>query len=192
MRTPLRVVLGAVVLAPLFAPVAAAQSSPDYGRNGFYLALAGLYAFEDFGDDVPRLTPPFSVDDGLGVTGRFGWRFTRWSAVELSGEYASFDAKEAGGTLSSDFDTVAALATLKGILPLGRVEPYALFGMGAQVLAITDASNNYDFAWRGGLGVQVHATEHLSAFLEGSYLGGTGNVSNLSYGGFYWGLQWRF
>lgn len=191
MRSPLRVLFG-LVLAPFFAPTAAAQADPDYARNGIYVAFAGLYAFEDFGGNVPRLTPPYSVDDGLGMTGRLGWRLTRWSAVEVSGEYASFDAKGGGGMFSSDFNTVAAFATLKGILPLGRVEPYALFGVGAEVLAIADASNNYDFAWRGGLGVQVHATEHLSALLEGSYQGGTGDVSNLSYGGFYWGLQWRF
>ena len=192
MHTPTWVLVAPIVLTPLLAPVAAAQSNPDYGRNGFYVALAGLYAFEDFGGDIPRLTPPFSVDDGLGMTGRIGWRFTRWTAVELSGEYASFDAEEGGGTFSSDFNTVAGVAHLKGILPLGRVEPYALFGVGALTLAVTDISNNSGFAWRGGLGVQVHATRHLAAFLEGSYLGTTGDVSNLPYGGFVWGLQWRF
>ena len=72
------------------------------------------------------------------------------------------------------------------------MEPYALFGIGGVVLAEDEGDSASNFAWRGGLGVQLHVNEHLSALLEGSYLGGTGNTSDPAYGAFVWGLQWRF
>ena len=188
MRRPLRVLTPTLVLLPLLAPVAAAQSDPapdpEPGRNGPYLALAGLFAFDDFSNDPSGgLFAPKNADTAVGFTARGGWRFMRWAAAEISYEYVPF---------GDGFVPMAGMVHLKGILPLGRFEPYAIAGVGGVVYTETDQNNISGFAWRAGLGAQYHVARHLSAFLEGSYLGTTGDVENLPYGQFVWGLQVRF
>lgn len=188
MRSTLRVLVRMLFLLPPLASIAAAQSDPapdlEPGRNGPYLSVAGLYAFDNFDNDPNAgLLPPNNVDGAVGFTARGGWRFMRWAAAELSYEYVPFK----GG-----FVAMAGMTHLKGILPLGKIEPYAMVGLGGLVYTETDQNNISGFAWRAGLGAQVHVVRHLSAFLEANYLGTTGDVENLPYGQFVWGLQVRF
>lgn len=80
MRNPLRVPARALALLLLFAPAAAAHSGPapdpEPGRNGPYLSLAGVYAFENFDNEPGGLQPPAKAEDTVGFTVRGGWRFS--------------------------------------------------------------------------------------------------------------------
>lgn len=180
----------AAVLSAVVAGGAAAQkdsAARDYTRTGFYIGLAETYAVENFDDRSGGMA--FSGENEFGFYGRLGWRFAERGAVEVTAEWVPFEARKGGA--NADFDSVATTVNLKWLLPLGRVEPFALFGLGALVIA-DPSSEPSAFAWRGGLGLQVHFTQHISGVLEGSYLGPTEALSEIPYGSIALGLQYRF
>ena len=82
---------------------------------------------------------------------------------------------------------------LKGFLLQGPIRPYLTAGLGAAVVVtLLFADNNDDladinkdpgiyFQGRLGLGVEIPVGDHFYGYVQGSWSGGTGEISNFSY-----------
>jgi opacity protein-like surface antigen len=193
----------AIVLAPAILLLAGASAhgqsgdgrntgyghSADYGRNGVYLGLAGTYAIENF-----QNTGPLSIDDGLGINGRLGYRFHPHFSVELAFEW--IDEFEIEGT-AFRVETWTLTGNAKLHFLTGQIQPFVLAGLGVMradlrgggVGSITD---DEDFVARFGGGVDLYASEHIVIAVEASYVRPTDGVDDLDYVSLGWGLQYRF
>src|SRR6185369_9121120 len=90
----------------------------DYAKNGPYIGVSGLYAFEFF--DHSR-----STDNSWGVNGLVGYRFMPNFSVELLYQYLNeFD------TDPGHINAWALTADVKAYALTGRIQPYAVVGLG--------------------------------------------------------------
>jgi opacity protein-like surface antigen len=179
----------------VLAADAAAQNDSgadaDFARTGFYVGVSSVFAPEDFSGRFQGVS--VDPDHGWGASLRGGWRFSERGAVEILTEWTRFNVSAATGP-DRDFDSLATTANLKWIFPLGRVEPFALFGIGPHVQVGRNSAGRtaVAFAWRGGAGFQIHVNEALSVLAEGSYLGTSARNEEIPYGSLGLGLQYRF
>lgn len=167
------------------ALVFAAQGAlgQDFERPGAYAALNGVYSVETF-DNVPSSI----VDNGVGASGRLGYRFNGSFAAEMQYEYSG-DFSDIGG------DFAEHLVTLNGkiYLPLDRFQPYALLGMGLAVGAFDPGSNEESFVGRVGGGVDMYFNERFGLLAEAVYNIPTDNpLDDAKYVSIGWGLFYRF
>ena len=163
--------------------------SADYGRNGVYLGLAGTYAIENF-----QNTGPLSIDDGLGINSRLGYRFHPHFSVELAFEW--IDEFEIEGT-AFRVETWILTGNAKLHFLTGPIQPFALAGLGVMRADLRGGgsgsiTDDEDFAARFGGGVDLYASEHIVIAVEASYVRPTDDVDDLDYVSLGWGLQCRF
>ena len=156
------------------APEIQAPEGPDYNTIAPYLGMGGIYAVELFDDAGAR------VDNSGGFHVRVGYRAHRNFAVEALYEYYSqFDTDP--GHYNGWSATINGLA----ILPLGRVQPYALIGLG--FMNINGSGGNPGsaaladdgFIMRFGGGIDMCITEHWSTGPEVAYVLPFGDIDNL-------------
>ena len=193
-----------VVLVLTFSTAAAAQSDEgEYARTGPYLGIAGTYAIEEFD------SRPIDVENTIGLNARVGYRILPYLAAEVQYEWGSdFDldlsggdfGNPAAGEIDGEIDTHLATVNVKGIYAsptAGPFQPYLLVGVGV-MHAVVDVSapglsdDELGFAARFGGGFDIYFWEHISASLEGAYILPTGDVDDLAYVSFGWGLQYHF
>ncbi len=187
----------AIALAPtilLFASGSAyAQTDygggPDYARNGVYLGLGGTYAIENY-----QNTGGLSIDDGLGINSRLGYRFHPRFSVELAFEW--IDEFEIEGT-SFRVETWILTGNAKVHFLTGLIQPFGLVGVGVMHAdlrggGLGSITDDEDFAARFGGGVDLYASEHIVIAVEASYVRPTGDVDDLDYVSIGWGLHYRF
>jgi opacity protein-like surface antigen len=155
----------------------------DVGRPGPYLQAGGVYAFENFGGFERFAVGPGNTDiahdNSWGYQVRGGYRVHPMVAVETEWEhYLDFESDPDRGS-PGDFaglDLEAWMLSANGkFYPLdGRIQPYALFGMGWQHAEFERGDNwelNDDaFALRFGVGVDVYFTEMIGMAAEGGYV----------------------
>jgi Outer membrane protein beta-barrel domain len=183
-----------------------------------------------------------SSSESVGINARIGYRLRPYLAAEFQVDYippfeteviitnvsaiAKGNVKAGTATVLETFNSsqqmTTAMAVLKILLPLGRVQPYAVGG-GGIVHARTTGSylshctqeqfckedtsihgpvpndvsggalaDGFDFGFRAGGGVDLYMTEHLVLFWEGSAVIPVGKLNNLNYFSFAWGAQYRF
>lgn len=183
------VLLGALLLSSL--PLSAGADD-DLGRTGGYVGIAGTWAIENF-DDVPS---GVSVDDGVGLNARAGYRFHPNLAAELQLEWVpEFDVDTGGFFGDAEIETLVTMLNGKAYAATGRIQPYFLVGMGA-LYARADVPgpdpDDTGFAARLGGGTEIYILPELAAVLEGSYVFATGDVNDFDYGSIVWGLLYRF
>jgi hypothetical protein len=133
-RAAIRVVV-AIAAALALAPGAGSaeeREGTSFGASGFYLGAGGVFTqnslleqqFEDaFPVDV-------SVDDSWGARGLIGYRLLPFLATELAYEYVDGYDVSVLGIEATTLRSHLVTANLKTILPLWRVQPYALVGVG--------------------------------------------------------------
>jgi opacity protein-like surface antigen len=161
----------------------------DFARNGWYLGGYGVYAF-----DMYRGTN-INFDGSPGANVRIGYRGYKWFALEAEVEWISgFDSNKGGG-----IDSRTIIGGFNGrFYPIGgRFQPYALVGVnGMNVRVDNDAggsdSNDTDFAFRGGLGIDIYAHRNIVVGIEGSYVWGVGDVWEMDYVSVGAGILYRF
>lgn len=179
----------------LFLAATSASAQYDYGadyaRNGFYLGLSGVAAFEDF-----KKPGGVSIDDSLGLNFRGGYRFHPHLAAEAQFEW--IEGFDVSGS-SSGVDEVEAwtfTGNLKAYLLTSQVQPYALFGMGVMQVerdvggGLT--AQDEDFVVRVGGGIDVYASEYIVLSLEGVYVAAADDLNDFNYFSLGWGFLYRF
>ncbi len=176
-------------------PAPAVEPEPDYNRLGPYAGLGASYYISN--TDFEFLQ---SVGDTWGLNARAGWRFLPYVAAEAVYEYASNFPAHMPESAPPDFYGETEIPShvftvnAKGILPLGRVQPYLGGGIGfvhARIRDI-DGTTQTEFAGRVAVGSDVFLTECIGLFIEGSYLLPTDVLSGLNYFGINFGGKVAF
>lgn len=187
------VVLGIVFAASL---ARAEWSGAAFDRPGLYVGAGPLYAVENFDDDT------YDFDGSAGFDLRAGWRFTPHVALEGQLQYFDeFGTTVDVGVREIDLDLEGVTFTTNGKFHLlrGRVQPYALIGLGVSYLEATASlgsrsvsGDDAAFAFRGGGGVDVHLTEHVLLAAEATYLLNTDALSSFDMVPILASVQYRF
>jgi hypothetical protein len=155
-----------------------------YGANtGFYLGAGATYAIENFdGGGFP------SADNSWGANGFVGYRVLSRLALEVQAEWAEGFDLGSGGI---EIESWVVTANARAYFTETRVQPFLLVGLGA-LTAKGGGVRETGFAARAGGGLNIWATERLSVLMEVTYVGATGDVSDLGYGSFILGLEYHF
>jgi len=168
-----------VALALVFATTASAD---DFTRSGFYVGAGGSYAaasvFENkVEDELPGFKADFDNAPGFNV--RVGARFLKLLAVELQYEWLdnydlNLSSSGVNGNINIDQQTLTANLKLYPI-PIWRIQPYILAGVGFQKLDLKGTTSGGFFAAndsatalaaRGALGLDVYLTKHIALYGE--------------------------
>jgi len=184
-----------VVLALVAAGRAAAETAPAgkdaHARRGFYAGVGTGWAFPDFGFDSdnlgldgvlgPGLDPDY--DGSVAVDAFLGYRVHRRVGLELGYTfYEGWDSRS--GVESTEIDAHAFMLNTKAYGCTGRLQPYALLGVGALLVnsEIRDArfpkpfETDLGFALRAGGGVDLYLHPHWVLGLEVAYVAGFGGL----------------
>lgn len=180
-----------IALALALAPAASADDDSEaFDRAGFYLGAGGVFVTDAFEHDIEKFIEdnagvPVSihVDPTWGVDARLGYRWGGWFATELEYEYVDelkVDASSMGISLGgADLRAHSATLNARLILPLWRIQPYALVGAGATQWELDDRTpgsllggshHELGFAGRAGGGIDFHLTRHLVLNSQASVL----------------------
>ena len=163
-------VLAALGAAVLLLPGVAGAEGGEFKRSGFYVGVGGLFTQNSLLEDQLEDLLPLGLEihDSAGVSAQLGYRAFSFLAAELDYDYVTpYDLGAAGVTIAS-LETHMLTANLKAILPIWRIQPYVMGGVGFVNWDVDDKlgvgldSNDTDLAGRVGGGVDVHLTSRIS------------------------------
>ena len=172
----------------------------EYRSSVGYVQLAGSAAQCSWsGDNAPGDCGD-SVDGSLGLNFRGGVWANQWLAVEGQIEWISgYDLKSVAnvsppvpGLRTASLDSVAYTVNAR-FYPLdGRIQPYAIAGIGGQNSWLNTNLGNSDtftsFIGRFGGGVDIYLTRNLAITGEFTYVAAT--EATTTYYGPYWDQFW--
>lgn len=189
------------------APVYAEED--EYARGGVYFMATASYAVEMF--DLDKR--PSDFENSFGAGARLGYRLLPFLAAEAQYEWiGGFDEQALlpeGGKIKAG-EIIAHAVTLNAkVYPLGgRVQPYALVGVGVGRFEIKErlreplddegfvttevTTQDEGVLSRYGLGVDLYGDETWGMFAEAAYVLPLSGLSGLDYISVQWGLLWRF
>jgi hypothetical protein len=177
----------------IFTAVAAVLSftftSTAEEKHGRFFAGAGVsYVSEQFDDgDLKDFPGNSSIENSWGLNVFAGYWWLKYLAVEGSYHwYADFDGQAAS---KRNFDismwtTMLDVRVFSPSLWQDRIFPYVRVGggwMDVEIDAKSVDSDEGDWAYNVGLGFDVFATHQLSLGLDGTYVWGTGEVSDFNH-----------
>lgn len=120
------------------------------------------------------------LDSKTGFAGEVavGHYFLPMLALELGAGYFESKGSPAAQPGETKLKVVPLVATAKVLLPLGMIEPYGLFGIGAYITDLEVSGNSGDFhgssevtyGLHAGAGVNINFTDRMFAGAEGKYL----------------------
>ena len=173
-----------IALAAGFIAFAALPAvAQDYDRTGSYAALNGVYSVEYF-DNVPSGL----VDNAFGVSGRLGYRFAPFAALEVQAEYSGDFSDVSGADLTATLVSLNA----KMYLPYEQFQPYLLAGFGGAWANASPGPNEDDFFGRLGGGVDLYFNENWGVFAEGAYNMAIDDLEDADYLSVGFGAFYRF
>jgi len=205
------VVLSVVLLVWLVGSASIARAQDDdededesdiHSRTGFYLGVSPLAAFQNFDLDSSPTTTIYDKDIDLvseGLIVRAGYRLHENLAVELGAEWLTgFDVSLGNAGRVKEIDRVWAITpSVRGILPLGRFQPFARLGLGYVHANIEESSGLSsglsdvdDGAGVFALGLDIHLTARFAFTVESEYYQSFDN--ELNWGTVNAGLTIRF
>ena len=209
-------VLAGLAMGALAAPNAQAG---DFSRPGLYASIGGVYAVDLYEDEIEDALGSdllVDIDESQGIAARVGMRLLSALAVELQYEWVdeydiNIDSASSAANATVALTQHTLTANLKLYLPIWRVQPYLLAGVGFQRLeadgvgqfagfSLRDQQADTALAGRVGLGLEVYLTEHIALFGEGLVvmtderleLATGGDIENIFYAGGSAGLVYRF
>lgn len=161
----------------------------DYARDGIYLGLYGIAAFEDFHTSGPGVS---SGNSDLGIGAKVGYRATPNVAVEVIAENVK-GFEVSSSSVESDLRLVNFGVMGKYYFMTERFQPYLLVGGGVASAHVAhfDYDNNGGFV-RGGLGADFYLSHSIALFAEANYNRMMGGVSDLHHIDLQLGLIFRF
>lgn len=157
-----------------------------------YVGVGGIAGIENF-DSGSR---DFSSAGGFNVMA--GGRVHEHIAVEFDFRYL-IDFESDPGFVESEVDIWALTGNVKGIVFPGRIEPYALFGMGvlqawteAETPVAKNETTDTGFLVRFGAGVDLHVSRRWTVNLQGTFEAPTGEAEDYQHGLVGASLRYRF
>ena len=176
--------------------VPADADAQDYARNGAYLGLAGSVGiYTEAEDDLEDVFGNADIDPALGLNVRAGYRMHPHFALEGEFEWLSEADIEVGGQDVATVESFTGTANGKAYLLTGRVQPFALIGIGGMGVRVEGGGGSEaegGFAARFGGGVDVYITENFLAAIDASYVLPTGDVDGADFVSIGWGFGYRF
>lgn len=160
----------AVVLMGIAPSVSLAEAPPNY-----MVLKGGLYSpSKDFDIGASR----FELDDGFVAEIAAGHYFLPVFATELGVGYFESKGSPAVPPGETKFKVVPVTLTAKALLPMGPIEPYGEFGIGAYItkaevsgtIGSFDGSTKGVFGLHAGAGVNFNITPTTFLGAEGRYL----------------------
>ena len=191
--------LGAA-LCLAFASQASAQqdereeSDGLFAREGIYVGLGGLFALENFDRDAA--IGGDALDIGAGDAGGFELRGGYRMHPNFAGEvlfqwYSGFSVNDRVSGENDHFDGWSLTANAKGYPLLGRIQPYAVAGIGALVFN-EKRGNDHGFVARMGGGIDVFISDTVVVDLEIVYVFPAGPLDDYQFTTFAAGIQYRY
>ncbi|MBW2271729.1 MAG: porin family protein [Deltaproteobacteria bacterium] len=200
--TPLVPCLPLVAAVPATAQIIEDDAYPatgpakGYDRRGAYVGLQGFYALENFDSSIPiDLDIDIEGGDTGGLSVLAGYRASSRVAGELLFQY--YDQFALKATLPTPppvnefFGGWSLTGNAKLFALKGRVQPYAVLGLGALVLD-REAGNDASFAARFGAGLDFYLNTHWVLDVELGYVLPTGSLSDFPILTIGAGAQYRF
>ena len=138
-------------------------------------------------------------DMGLGYDVYAGYRVHKYLAAEAEFEWITDVEFDIDNGTFVDGETMTFAASVRGILPLGRFEPFAVIGIGAMYAGFEDSQDTgvrFDegsgFMWKLGGGFDLHVTEHVGIRFTTDWVQPQGKIKDLDYASVGGGLFYRF
>jgi opacity protein-like surface antigen len=186
--------LQAVLLAGIGTTASAQEDdeeAADYSRNGVYVAASGALVVERW----TATNKDSGADDTFGFNFRVGARVNQWASVELELEVIDdFFPND-----KADVTVVNVFANTRAYPLSGRLQPYALGGIGIVTTVVEDrpANNSYgqsntDWGFRFGAGVDLYYTEHIALSVEAAHVWTVGDVKDIDHIALGVGILYRF
>ncbi len=169
-----KILASSVTLVCLLSGVAAAQaptptpaeSADDYARESLYGGLGLIYAVENF--DTSEFKPGSTSSNAWGIDVRAGYRFHPNIAGEVNFQWVNdFELTAPGFKTNSSSRTLTA--NVKGYPLTGRIQPYAVGGIGILYEQTKGRGSLQEFEGRLGLGIDFFITNNIVANLECAY-----------------------
>ncbi len=175
--------VGALLALALSAPAAQAD---DFGSNGLYLGGGVALGFENFD------TVNVNFDNGTGLDFWLGLRLAK--VVALEGQIQWLPGMAPSAAPGIDTRPLVYTGNIKGYLPLGRFQPYGLFGLGGLTTTPDRPGlpTRTDFVTKYGAGVDLYITKNIAAVASWSYILTTGAVSGGDFNTLTFGAQVSF
>lgn len=184
-KNSLFVVLAAVLIgitANASGEEQAAGAMPEKEKPANYVVLKGgiyspsmSYELDTFNGGNRR-----HLDNKTGFTGElaFGHYFLPIFALELGAGYFESKGSPAAQSGETKLKVVPVTASGKILLPIGPVEPYGMFGIGAYFTKLDVSGNIYNFSssskitggLHAGAGININITGNIFLGVEGRYL----------------------
>ena len=193
------------------------QRDDDFARRGFFLGASGVYAREDFDEgkeeqSLRKANEPFPVDFSLkdrntgGLRVKGGRRCHERFSVEVEVEWlddftAKLDAVGNGKVNDISFSPVVGGINVKGYLLTGRIQPFALLGVGAMSIRTESTNTTGDLkasqdtgllVARFGGGVDYYVTRNWVLSGQADYVYSATNLKILNYISVGMGVFYRF
>jgi opacity protein-like surface antigen len=172
----------------------------EYRDSAGYVQLAGSAAQCSWSGQEVSGDCGDSFDGSLGFNFRGGIRASEWLTIEGQVEWMSgYDRKSVAdisppvpGLTRASLESVAYTVNAR-LYPLdGRIQPYAIAGIGGQNTWLStnlgDSDTFTSFIGRFGGGVDIYLTRNLAITGEFTYVAAT-EASRTNYGP-YWGQYW--
>lgn len=171
-----RLLVLSVVLAGVAPSIATAEKPSNYVafKGGIY---SPSKTFEVENVNAGR-TDRFDSKTGPAGEVAIGHYFMPMLAAELGAGYFESKGSGAAGSGDAKLKVVPVTLTAKGLLPMGPVEPYGEFGIGAYTSKFDISGNNESFSGstktafglHAGAGVNVNLGETTFLGAEGRYI----------------------
>jgi len=199
----LTIALAAAIL--ILAVPAWAQDDEDeddgggsgFDRTGFYGSVSATYAVENISGQKVQLGSEKTTTDFRNAWGgnfRLGYRANPVLGVEFEWEgFKSFN--DSSGT-RVDIEGWVGTLNARANVPLGRIQPYLLFGAGMMQARTdgkgTNGQTNEAFTLRGGGGFDTYITDNIVFTSDVSYVLPLYQHEGIDYIAISFGLGYRF
>ena len=179
----------------------AAQDPDPFARDGGYFIIGGGLSLAHGGDRDGKIVGPDTTVTGVnadskgGFTGRIGRRFHPHLAAELQFEFAQANFTSDLG--AGDAVLLVTTANLRAPILTGRIQPFALVGLGVIQNTTTFAAtgtiiDDFNAVLRAGGGVDVYLTEGFALTADATYVLPTGSLSDSDFLSISGGVLLRF
>ena len=177
MKKKLILLACSVALIGIGAPASAIETPANY-----FMVKGGLYSPSE-SHDIENFNGGSSLshlDSETGFNGEIaiGHYFLPVFAMEFSAGYFESEGSPAAEPGKTTLEVVPVIVTAKALLPLGVVEPYGEFGIGAYFtefdvegnLGNFSGSSEVTYGLHAGAGVNINLTNTVFLGVEGRYL----------------------
>lgn len=177
MRKYLLFLIFTVAMIGITTPASAVEKPANY-----VVIKAGLYSPSDEYDldnfngngSITELDSKTGFDGEIAV----GHYFLPFFAMELGAGYFESKGSPAAEPGKTKLKVVPVIVSAKALLPIGAIEPYAEFGIGAYFTELKvsanigdfDGSSKVTYGLHGGVGVNFNVTDVIFVGVEGRYL----------------------